>query len=122
MAQPIACDLCGEENAAVMQTNLVDGSSMAVGPACLPMFFGGGLLGVIGSDQHAGPPTKCQACRRIHERMTTPVAPISLPADPPGPPGDEASGTTAGSALTAAQQEDATLITGGDTAAAGGLE
>lgn len=82
MPQPLPCDLCGGENAAVLFSNLVDGSSMSVGPACLPQFFGGALLGAIGSDQHAGPPTKCQACRRTHERMTTPAAPVSIPADP----------------------------------------
>lgn len=67
-----------------MQTTLLDGSSMLVGPACLPLFFGGAVLGVIGSEGHAGPPTKCQACRRTHERMTTPVAPLATqaPADP----------------------------------------
>ncbi|HTM85003.1 MAG TPA: hypothetical protein VL179_08890 [Mycobacterium sp.] len=87
MAQPLVCDLCQAEDAVLMQTTLTDGSSMTVGPACLPMFFGGAVLGVIGSDGHAGPPTKCQACRRIHETMTTPVAPLAA-ADPvPETPG-----------------------------------
>ena len=84
MAQPINCDLCNAEQAVLMQTSLTDGSTMSVGPACLPLFFGGAVLGVIGSDGHAGPPTKCQACRRTHERMTTPVAPISIPDPAPG--------------------------------------
>lgn len=79
MAQQLICDLCNAEEAVLMQTNLTDGSTMLVGPACLHLFFGGAVLGVIGSDGHAGPPTKCQACRRTHERMTTPVAPISIP-------------------------------------------
>ena len=83
MAQQLPCDLCGEETAVVMMNNLVDGGSMTVGPQCLPGFFGGALLGAIGSDGHAGPPTKCQACRRTHEHMTTPVAPISIPAADP---------------------------------------
>jgi hypothetical protein len=82
MAQPLTCDLCGAEEAVVMQTNLTDGSSMAVGAACLPMFFGGAVLGSIGSDGHSGPPTKCQACRRTHERMTTPVAPLGADQTP----------------------------------------
>lgn len=77
MAQPIACDLCQDEQAVLMQTSITDGSVLSVGAACLPQFFGGALLGVIGSDGHAGPPAKCQACRRTHERMTTPVAPLS---------------------------------------------
>lgn len=79
MAQQLICDLCQAEEAVLMQTTLTDGSTMTIGPACLPLFFGGAVLGVIGSDGHAGPPTKCQACRRTHERMTTPVAPISIP-------------------------------------------
>lgn len=66
-----------------MQTTLLDGSSMLIGPVCLPLFFGGAVLGVIGSDGHAGPPTKCQACRRTHERMTTPVAHLAAPGPAP---------------------------------------
>jgi len=81
MAQSLPCDFCNAEEAMLMQTNLADGGTITVGAACLPTFFGGAMLGVIGSDGHAGPPTKCQACRRIHERMTTPVAPISIPED-----------------------------------------
>ena len=84
MAAQLPCDLCDEEAAVVLFNNLADGSSMSVGAKCLPHFFGGALLGAIGSDPHAGPPTKCQACRRTHERMTTPVAPISIPADDSG--------------------------------------
>lgn len=83
MAQQLICDLCNAEEAVLMQTTLLDGSAMLVGPTCLPLFFGGATLGVIGSDGHAGPPTKCQACRRIHERMTTPVAPLSIPEATP---------------------------------------
>jgi hypothetical protein len=95
MAPAITCDLCGEETAALMQTSLVDGSVLAVGGSCLPLFFGGALLGSIGSDGHAGPPTKCQACRRSHERMTTPVAPLSAVDDPPADPGDPPGESTA---------------------------
>lgn len=83
MAQQLPCDYCGAEEAALMMTNMGDGTVVTVGAACLPLFFGGALLGAIGSDGHAGPPTKCQACRRTHERMTTPVAPLSIPADQP---------------------------------------
>lgn len=96
MAQPLTCDLCGEEAAILLQQNLTDGSSVTVGPACLHLFFGGALLGVIGSDGHAGPPTKCQACRRSHERMTTPVAPISIPADDQGDHTGEPAGPVTG--------------------------
>jgi hypothetical protein len=82
MAQTLICDFCQAEDAVLMMTNLTDGIVVTVGSACLPVFFGGALLGAINSDGHAGPPTKCQACRRSHERMTTPVAPLSIPADP----------------------------------------
>jgi hypothetical protein len=81
MAQPINCDICGDEHAVQMLSNLTDGTVIAMGPACLPVFYGQLVLISIGSDGHAGPPTKCQACRRTHERMTTPVAPIA--AEPP---------------------------------------
>ena len=84
MAQELPCDLCQAEVAVLMQTSLTDGTVLTIGAACLPLFFGGAVLGAIGSDGHAGPPTKCQACRRTHERMTTPVAQLSaeLPAAP----------------------------------------
>src|SRR5487761_496479 len=78
MAAELPCDFCGAEAAVLMMNSLTDGSVVTVGAACLPLFFGGALLGAIGSDGHAGPPTKCQACRRSHERMTTPVAPLSI--------------------------------------------
>ncbi len=80
MAQQLPCDLCQAEPAILMQTSLADGTVLTIGATCLPQFFGGAVLGVIGSGGHAGPPTKCQACRRTHERMTTPVAPIAAEA------------------------------------------
>jgi len=83
MAAELPCDFCGAEAAVLMMNSLTDGSVVTVGAACLPLFFGGALLGAIGSDGHAGPPTKCQACRRSHERMTTPVAPLTAEAAPP---------------------------------------
>lgn len=85
MASQLACDLCQEEPAVLMQTNLTDGSSLTIGAACIPMFFGGAVLGAIGSDGHAGTAGKCQACRRTHERMTTPVTQLAEQpaADPP---------------------------------------
>jgi len=93
MAQPLNCDLCQEEQAVLMQTSLADGTVLAIGATCLPLFFGGAVLGAIGSDGHAGPPTKCQACRRTHERMTTPVAPMV--AEPPAAPDLENASTDA---------------------------
>lgn len=76
MAQQIACDICAEEVAIQMLTNLTDGSVLAMGPACLPQFYGHSALTVMDAGEHKGPAGKCQACRRMHERMTTPVAPL----------------------------------------------
>lgn len=90
MAAELPCDFCGAEAAVLMMNSLTDGSVVTVGAACLPLFFGGALLGAIGSDGHAGPPTKCQACRRVHERMTTPVAPLSITAEQGDQPPAEA--------------------------------
>lgn len=81
MAQILPCDICQQEPAVQMLTNLEDGTVLTMGAACLPQFYGQSTLIVMNAGEHAGPPTKCQACRRTHERMTTPVAPLSIPAD-----------------------------------------
>ena len=82
MAQPIACDICGLEEAVQMLTNLTDGSVLALGPACMPAFYGHSALTTMDAGEHKGPAGKCQACRRMHERMTTPVTPLDVaPAD-----------------------------------------
>jgi len=39
MAGTISCDLCGQENAVLMQTNLANGDSVAVGDACMALFL-----------------------------------------------------------------------------------
>lgn len=77
MASQLPCDFCTEETAVLMMNNLADGSVVTVGAACLPVFFGGAHLGAIGSAGHAGAPTKCQACRRVHEQMTAAATPIA---------------------------------------------
>lgn len=76
MSYPIPCDICGQEDSAQMLTNLADGTVLAIGAACLPQFYGQMTLELFQAGEHKGPATKCQACRRFHERMTTPVAPI----------------------------------------------
>lgn len=83
MAQPIPCDLCNVNEAVQMLTNLDTGQVMTMCPACIPAFYGHSLLTVIDAGEHKGPAGKCQACRRVHERMTTPVAPIGV-AQPDG--------------------------------------
>lgn len=101
MAQILPCDYCQQEEAVLMMTNLANGDVVTIGNGCTIQFFGGALLGVIGSDGHAGPPTKCQACRRTHERMTTPVAPISTVSRETEPVDDGYSGNDSAGALTA---------------------
>lgn len=81
MAQPIACDICQAEEAIQMLTNLHDGTVLAVGAMCLPAFYGHSVLTVMQAGVHKGPAGKCQACRRVHERMTTPVAPAGTRHD-----------------------------------------
>jgi hypothetical protein len=97
MAQQLACDICGGEEAVQMLTNLATGDVMTLGRACLPAFYGQSVLSVMDAGEHAGPANKCQACRRVHEKMTTPVAPLadvsretSEPDAAPPPPGDVA--------------------------------
>lgn len=76
MANQLPCDICGEEPAVIMMTSLGDGSVMTVGAGCAPGFYGHCALQAMAAGEHKGPATKCQACRRMHEQMTTPVAPI----------------------------------------------
>lgn len=76
MAQSITCDICEAEQAIQMLTNFADGSTLAIGAACSPQFYGAAALATMEAGEHKGPATKCQACRRMHERMTTPVAPM----------------------------------------------
>lgn len=81
MAQPIACDICTTGPAVQMLTNLQDGTVLTMCAACLPAFYGHSVLAVMDAGGHKGPAGKCQACRRVHERMTTPVAPIGTRDD-----------------------------------------
>lgn len=39
MATQIACDTCGQESAALMQTNLDNGETVAIGSSCMFEFF-----------------------------------------------------------------------------------
>lgn len=95
MAQPLICDVCGQEEAYQMITNLQSGEVLALGPACIPMFYGQAALASIGAGDHAGPAGKCQACRRFHEAQTTPVAPLAVPADDQNDHTDEPADDTA---------------------------
>jgi hypothetical protein len=89
MAQPIECDICREEPAAQMLTNLETGETIAAGAACLPVFYGQSVLTLMDAGEHKGLPQKCQACRRVHERMTLTADPANVRAQPAaalGPP------------------------------------
>lgn len=39
MAQAIACDLCGQETAVLMQTNIENGDVIAIGGSCMVTFL-----------------------------------------------------------------------------------
>lgn len=92
MAQAIACDICGAEQAIQMLTNLQTGEVLAMGPACMPVFYGQSVLQVMDAGEHKGLPQKCQACRRVHEHMTLLTRPAAVPADPIPPAAGHAAG------------------------------
>lgn len=77
MAQPMACDICGAESGVQMLTDLQDGSTMVLGPQCMPSFYGHSVLAVMGAGEHSGTPTKCQACKTVHLKMTDPGAEVA---------------------------------------------
>lgn len=85
MAQPIACDICTAEHAVQMLSNLETGGTMAIGPACTPVFYAQMLTLALDAGEHDKPAGKCQACRRIHERVTTPDKPIEPAVDVAAP-------------------------------------
>lgn len=74
-----------------MLTNLGDGATMTLGPACLTVFYHQSLLELLEAGEHAKIPSKCQCCRRVHEHMTLAYAPTAdtgtteTPAEPPVP-------------------------------------
>jgi hypothetical protein len=39
MASQLGCDLCGQENAILMQTNIGNGDVIAIGPSCVVVFM-----------------------------------------------------------------------------------
>ncbi|SRR6266849_3605466 len=84
MAQQITCDICQAEPATQMLTNLQTGDVLAIGAACMPVFYGQSVLSVMDAGEHKSIPSKCQACRRVHERMTTPVTPLGTETSPDG--------------------------------------
>lgn len=92
MAQPLICDVCGTEPGAQMLTNLGDGSTMILCPACIPEFYAQSVVTLLETGPHEGPRTKCPACRVLHERMTAGVTPMaatdSSDSWPDNPAGD----------------------------------
>lgn len=98
MAQQLPCDICQEEPAAQMLTNVETGDVMTLGRNCLPVFYEQSIRELLTAGEHKGPASKCQACRRVHEKITTPVAPIgdvSRETPPPDAPPAEPAGTAA---------------------------
>lgn len=82
MAQSYPCDICGQEEAVQTLTNNQTGDVMLLGAACLPVFYGNMTLQLFEAGDHKGPAGKCQACRRVHEHMQTPVAAIDVQSEP----------------------------------------
>jgi hypothetical protein len=70
------CDICQEEPAAQMLSNMESGTVMTLGLNCLPVFYEQSIRTLLEAGEHKGPASKCQACRRVHEKITTPVAQI----------------------------------------------
>lgn len=81
MAQTLYCDVCEAEPALQVITNTQDGSVMVLGGLCMGMFYAQAAMTLLDVGEHKGPPTKCQACRRLHEKMTTPATPIGVEYD-----------------------------------------
>lgn len=52
MAQAISCDLCQQEVAVMMQSNLTNGDTIGVGDACMVTFFASSLTAML----HDAPP------------------------------------------------------------------
>jgi len=90
MAQQLTCDICGAEPAVQMLTNLSDGTVLAIGGLCTALFYDQSLRIVTEAGDHQGPAGKCQACRRVHERITIPATASPPPAEDETPVGDSA--------------------------------
>lgn len=73
MAQALPCDLCGEESAVLLQSNLGDGSSLSVGPACLLNYALGFAVGLTGefTPEDAAPyaDVMAQLCQQLAPSM-----------------------------------------------------
>jgi hypothetical protein len=82
MANQYPCDICHEEPAVQMLTNLGDGTTVMLGAGCLPVFYAQSTLSMLNAGEHKSIPSKCQACRRVHEHMTTPAHPIGRGDEP----------------------------------------
>jgi hypothetical protein len=84
MAAPLPCDICTAEQAVQMLTNLLDGNTIAIGAGCLPVFYGQSLALALSAGDHEKIPSKCQACRRVHEYFAVIMSPPAdtEPSDP----------------------------------------
>lgn len=78
MAQQLQCDMCQNETAVMIQTNLADGSALTVGPACLVPYFiatarqmaeqAGVDLAASGPQRPAGGPETAEAAQETSPR------------------------------------------------------
>lgn len=91
MAAQLTCDVCREEPAGQILTNVETGDTMTLGQACLMVFYHQSLLTLLEAGEHTKIPSKCQTCRRVHEHMTLAYNPpadtetTETPADTPVP-------------------------------------
>jgi len=69
MARAIPCDICETESAVLLQSNLSEGGTVAVGPACITLFSVGAALAMT----ELVPPEERSVLRPYVEQMATAV-------------------------------------------------
>lgn len=71
MAQAIGCDLCQQESAVMMQSNLTNGDTIGVGESCMVTFFASSLAAML-SD---APPDMLNALSVVLEPLAAIIGP-----------------------------------------------
>jgi hypothetical protein len=100
MAQQVICDMCENEQAVMMQSDLRDGTTIAVGSACLFVYFYNAAIGAApegffdtpddGEAPKEETPKRKRAPRKTQPQPVDEVQP--LPATEPLPVGVDGSG------------------------------
>jgi len=83
MAAPIACDLCGGEQAVIMQSELDTGNTVAVGPACMVIWYTSALAAFCAPAPDEVKATWLPLLDAVHQAVgfkCPPAAPGSPPA------------------------------------------